>query len=319
MVHFGPMQGDIREQLDALSRKQLGLITRHQARAAGLSSSALERRLASGELQAVRRRVYRLRSGPADTPHQRLLAICLSLGPGTVASHRSAAWLWGLDGFRGAPRLLELTTVHGKRVRLPGTVLHQRRAAMTEGFTHVGGVPVTILSRTLLDLASFLPDPVLETALDSAARYRFGYFEELAEFLSGLNSHGRKGLGRLYALVRFRRGAEPTGSPFETKLFQRLRRAGIERPVLQHPIFKDPDRPLCHADFAWPRKKIALFADSNYHLGRRARLDATQRLELIKLGWKPIVVFPKMLDDSAWISSFAELFWPEDPFRDLGV
>lgn len=309
---------DIRARLDGISRTQLGLVTRAQALEAGLSSSAIDRRLAWGEFQVTFHGVYRVR-GTAPTFHQRLLALCLSLPKGTVVSHRSAAWLWGLDGFREPPRVLEVTTPHGKQPVREGVVVHQRRDAVVEGFTHKDGVPVTILSRTLLDLAGSLkPDP-LEVALDSAARFRPGYFVELDEYLSTRAPRGRKGSGRLYDLVRLRRGSEPTGSSLETELFQVLRRAGIELPFLQYPIFKDPDRPLCHADFAWPRKQIALFADSGYHVGRRARLDATQRLALTKLGWKPIVVFKPLLSQPEWIASFAELFWPADPFVQLGT
>lgn len=39
--------------------------------------------------------------GVAPTDHQRLQALCLDTGG--VASHRSAAWLHGLDGFGPAP------------------------------------------------------------------------------------------------------------------------------------------------------------------------------------------------------------------------
>ena len=39
--------------------------------------------------------VYRSTVTPV-TPEQRLLAACLSAGPRSVASHASAAWLWGL-------------------------------------------------------------------------------------------------------------------------------------------------------------------------------------------------------------------------------
>ena len=96
-------------------------------------------------------------------------------------------------------------------------------------------------------------------------------------------------------------------------MFQALRRAGIEVPVLQHDIHLPNGRLLCRPDFVWPRKQIALFVDSGYHVGKRARTDAAQRLELIKLGWRPVVVIGDLLAKGAWISEFAPLFWPVWP------
>jgi hypothetical protein len=311
--------GEIRKNLDELSREQLGLVTRAQAFEAGLKRSAIDRRLASGELERVCHRVYRIRGGPPESEAQRLLAACLSLGSGTVASHRSAAWLWGLDGFSAPSWQLEVATLHGRRVVLPGFKIHQRREALTEGYTLKAGVPVTVLTRTLLDLTSQLTDGALEVALDSAARGRPEFFFELNEFLSGIKASGRPAVNRLSGLLSLRLGGEATGSRFDTDLFGVLRKAGISMPILQLPVFKEPDRPFVHVDFAWPGRMIALFADGgSYHLARRrARLDATQRMELIKLGWKPIVVMPSMIKDPAWIASFAELFWPADPTAEL--
>ncbi|MBS1149727.1 MAG: hypothetical protein H6Q89_1425 [Myxococcaceae bacterium] len=313
------VEGDKRRLLDERSRVQLGLVTRAQVLEAGYSSSAIDRRLASGEFEPVCHRVYRMRGGPAESAPQSLLAACLSLGSGTVASHRSAAWLWGLDGFNAVPRLLEVTTLHGRRVVLPQFKIHQRREALTEGYTHRAGVPVTVLTRTLLDLAPVLSEAALEIALDSAARGRPEFFFELDEFLCGISASGRKGINRLSEVLKLRIGGAATGSPFETELFQVLRRADIPLPILQLPVFKEPDRPFVHIDFAWPSRMIALFPDGgSYHQARRrARLDASQRLELIKLGWKPIVLMPGMLKDPGWIASFAELFWPADPTAEL--
>lgn len=296
---------------------QLGLVTRAQVLAAGLSHQVIIRRLNSGELEGVRRRVYRLDPSTPITDHQKILAACLSLGTGTVASHTTAAWLWGLDGYRVPLKPFELTVGHGKHVRLDGFAIHQRRMSPAEGYLIRAGLPVTILARTLLDLTPSLNDTELEVALDSAGRYRFGFFDEIAEFLSQFKSktaRGHAGIERLHRLVQLRRGGgEATGSIVETEVLQVLRRAGIEAPFTQYPILRPGDRLLCLADFAWPRLKIALFSDSNYHLGKRARVDAMQRLELQKLGWRPFVVFKKMLADRRWISSFAELFHPVIP------
>lgn len=313
----GPLRrmGDWRERLTKLGASQLGLITRTQLFEAGMSERGIERRLGSGSLVGLRRRVYVLPGGPPFTAHQKVLAVCLSLGPNVFASHATAAWLWGLDRYTEASKSIEVSVPHGKNVSLEGVVSHQR-PPIAEGHMIRDCVPVTILARTLLDLTPSLNDVDLEVVLDSAGRNRFGYFHDLAEFLGqfrGKKGRGHEGIDRLHHLVQLRRGNEATGSIVETNVLQVLRRAGIEDPFTQHPILTRGDRLLCLADFAWPRLKIALFSDSNYRLGKRARLDAMQRLELQKLGWRPFVVFKKMLEDRRWISAFAELFHPVIP------
>jgi len=305
------MGDDTRSKLDAFARAQMGLVTRAQALASGLSSNAIDRRLSSGEFERVSPRVYRLRSGPAHSTEQRLLAACLSAGPGAVASHRSAALLWRLDGFKD-DRAPEISVPHDRQIVIRGVTIHRRKVLTPEGYCKRSGVPVTTLHRTLLDLEASLKEAPLEIALDSAARGRPELFLEMSQFLSSIPTRGRLNAGRLDVLVALRFGGEATGSAFETKLLQMIRIAGIEAPTLQYPVFKEPERPFAHIDFAWVKRKIALFADgASYHLARRrAHLDATQRLELVKLGWRNVVVFPKMLNDNTWISSFAPLFWP---------
>ncbi len=312
MLSLG-MDAGVPSKIDALGPRQLGLLTRAQARAAGLSSSGIDRRLKAGVFEVAAPGVYRLRSGPSPSLHQRLLAICLSLGPGTVASHRTAAWLWGLDRFDREPNELEVTTVFGHHATIEGVRIHQRRGELAEGLTHRSSVPVTVRTRTLLDLARVLPDADLEIALDSAARFRPDFFVELDELLGTVKPTGRTGIHRLFTLLKLRRQGTPTGSVHETLVFRELRRAGIELPVLQHRICRADRSVICVPDFAWPRKQIALFVDSGYHVGKRARTDAAQRLEITKLGWRPIVVMRDMLDKGGWISSFAELFWPQWP------
>lgn len=303
---------EARVRLQETAQSQLGLITRAQVLECGLSPSAHNRLLAAGELIRVRRNVYRLSGGPPESIHQTLRAVCMALGDETTASHRSAAWLWGLDGFK-EPYKHEVTTAHGHRTRISDVVVHQRRGFLPEGYTIRAGVPVTVLTRTLLDLAPLVKPAALEVALDSAGRGNPMFLLELDEFLGTVKPMGREGINALYALVKLRRGNPCTDSGGETEVLQAVRRAGIEDPFLQYPIFKDPDRPLCHADFAWPRLRIALFVDSGYHVGKRARLDATQRLELVKLGWQPIVVMRDMVKGREWIASFAELFHPKFP------
>src|SRR5438309_7262325 len=98
-----------------MASRQWGTISRDQLRVAGLSDDAIWRLIKDRMLIEILPRVYRL-AGAAQNWHQRLMAPCLWGGPTAVASHRSAAVLWGFDGFREGP--LEISSP--KQKQFPG-------------------------------------------------------------------------------------------------------------------------------------------------------------------------------------------------------
>lgn len=140
---------DLDRAMSELAELQHGLVARRQLLALGLSVRAIEGRLERGVLHPVRHGIYavgfRLRSREA-----RWMAATLSCGPDAVLSHRSAAWLWGLQ--RGPSRAIEVTKAKGWRAP-DGVVVH--RAALPEDErTAVNGIPVTTVPRTVLDFAT---------------------------------------------------------------------------------------------------------------------------------------------------------------------
>src|SRR5882757_10317549 len=98
-------------------------------------------------------RVYRL-AGAAQNWHQGLMAPCLWGGPTAVASHRSAAVLWGLDGFREGP--LEISSP--KQKQFPGRFRLYRTEVDAALTTRKLGIPVTNAFRTVRDLVYVLDE-----------------------------------------------------------------------------------------------------------------------------------------------------------------
>lgn len=86
---------ELEAALAQMARCQLGLVTRRQALAAGLSLRGIRTRLARGDWLLVRRSVYAL-AGVRPTFEQAALAACVAVGNGCWASHRTAAALWEL-------------------------------------------------------------------------------------------------------------------------------------------------------------------------------------------------------------------------------
>jgi predicted transcriptional regulator of viral defense system len=80
----------------------MGVVAARQLVALGYSRNAIAYANASGRLRHLHRGVYAIGHTPV-TWHSRCLAAVLSCGPNAVASHRSAAWIWGLIRYqRGA-------------------------------------------------------------------------------------------------------------------------------------------------------------------------------------------------------------------------
>ena len=79
--------------------EQLGLFTRVEANSVGVSDDTIRRLVASGLVERISPRVFRVASA-AKSWHQDVLAACLDGGPECVASHRTAAALHGLRWLR---------------------------------------------------------------------------------------------------------------------------------------------------------------------------------------------------------------------------
>jgi hypothetical protein len=119
----------------------------------------------------------------------------LSAGLGAVASHRTAADLWGLDGFAALGRIdVTLPGPHGRR-RRPGVVIHHTVAAGLERRTRML-VPVTGPARPLLELCAIADDLDALTALDEIRRLRLATWNKLWTTRVLHCGHGRPGAAR---------------------------------------------------------------------------------------------------------------------------
>ncbi len=144
---------DAESAILGLVQVQHGALSRQQALAAGLSPSAIARRLATGEWVRLFQGAYRL-GGSECTFEQRVMAGTLAGGDGAVASHRAAAALFGMPG---APRWVEITVPRTSRVELEGVIAHRTRLLAPEDVARLKGIPVTTAGRTIADLARIYP------------------------------------------------------------------------------------------------------------------------------------------------------------------
>ena len=128
----------------------------------GFDKSGIDTRVRRGHLLVVHQGVYAVGHRKL-TQEGRWMAAVLACGEGAVLSHRSAGQLWGL-----VPRgpIPEVTRPAAFRAR-PGVKAHQSTLPADE-IEEIDGIPVTFVSRTLLDLAAVLDERALERALNEA-------------------------------------------------------------------------------------------------------------------------------------------------------
>ncbi len=112
--------GEADRTVEATARRQHGVFSRAQAEAAGATRRMIERRRSSGAWLTLERGVYALHGAPFTWLRQAKAAE-LSV-PGSGLSHRAAAHLHGVEGYRAGP--LDVSFGSG-RARSQLAVSHQ--------------------------------------------------------------------------------------------------------------------------------------------------------------------------------------------------
>jgi Transcriptional regulator, AbiEi antitoxin/AbiEi antitoxin C-terminal domain len=137
----------IGQRLAAIAGGQHGVVSARQLAGLGHPRSTISRWERDGKLHRLHRGVYAV-GHEALSWEGRLSAAVLANEP-AVASHLTAAWIWGL--LRTRPGTFHLTAPN-RRHRKELVVVHFARLA-PEDRTIVGGIPLTSPARTVLDLA----------------------------------------------------------------------------------------------------------------------------------------------------------------------
>jgi hypothetical protein len=208
------------ERWSEIAARQWGVVRRDQL---GLSNDTIWRLIKDQALIEVLPCVYRV-AGTAPTWHQALMAACLWGGDAAVASHRSAAALWSLDGFPEGP--LEITT--SKQKHFPGGFRVHRAVVDPPFTTRRAGVPVTNAFRTLRDVVAVIDEQRANQVVE-ALRKGLVSMESLRRFVNREKKSGRRGVGVLRRLVEQREpGYQPSASELQASVRRLLVAAGLD-------------------------------------------------------------------------------------------
>lgn len=268
-----------------VARTQRGLITRAQASALGLTHDMIRHRISTRRWLRAAPSVYSI-NGTPPTWEGRILAACLSAGPDAVASHRSSAALWALEGF-GPPGVVELA--------VPRHLRHRRRAGVrlheTLDYQHIGaairlGVPTTGAARTVLDLCAVLDDELdMLRALDDVIRRRLATWPELWECLVLHARRGRNGVAPFRMILQQRCGMRPPYRQFARLVLELIEDASLPAPVAEHPV--RAGGASYRLDLAYPELKIAIECDGKetHFTDAAFEYDRIRRNRLELDGW----------------------------------
>lgn len=274
----------INPALAALARRRHGVLTSDQTAAAGVTVHQVRRAIERGELDRPHPGVLRIAGSPR-TWRQSLLVGVLAGGPGALASHRSAAVLWDLDGsWKGRP---EIVAPRHLRARYEGVRAHESKDLHFANGTEIDGIPCTGIERTLLDLGAVLPPARVQEAIDDAIRRRMCTWDDLLHTLVVHSRQGRNGTGVLRAILEESYGSAVPDSRFNRLVHRLLTAANVPTPVIEYEVRNALGTLLARVDLAFPDLKIAIELDSRrYHLSAEAFEADRPRQNLLEVeGW----------------------------------
>jgi very-short-patch-repair endonuclease len=259
-------------ELAELATRQHGVVSAWQLVSLGYSRNLIVGEADRGWLLPLHQRVYAV-------GHRRLTwyshcwAAVLGAEPDegaawrAVASHYSAAYLWGL--LRWRPDVMHVTAPTRRRAKRR-FVVHFSSILAEEDRAVCEGIPVTSLARTFLDLAIRARPEQMERYLERAEDRELLDLRAVEDVLCRAGGHrGRGPLGRAIAIYE----PDPTftRSKFERRFRRLVKAAGIAAPSMNFNVAE------FELDAYWPDLRFAVELDLYETHGSRAAFERDRR------------------------------------------
>lgn len=278
--------------LSALLHHQFGVADLAQLRAAGLTSSAVSRWVATGRLIRVYRGVYAVGHASLRT-EARWMAVLLACGEDSWLSHGSAAAAFGWRAPGGSRIHVTTDRRTGRKPPRP-ILLHRVRHLPAAETTHVGALRVTSPARTLVDLAASLSHRKLEQIMYESVRHEHFDLRAVEAVIAAHPTRaGVPAVVKLLATAR-ERGLAETRSRKEI--------AFLELCDLHRVPAPRTNVPLCDltVDAHWPGTNIVVEIDSwSWHRDRRSfEEDRARDQRLTLAGYRVIRLTARQMDSA---------------------
>jgi hypothetical protein len=264
-----------------LATQQHGVVSAQQLRDFGYSKKLVVEECRRGRFHVLHRGVYAVGHRRLSWQSRCWAAV---LGAETnetdevvwsaVASHGSAAYLWGL--YRYAPEMIDVTAPVRRRAKREFRV-HFSSILAEEDREEREGIPVTSVSRTLLDLAILARPDRLDRLLERAEERELLDLVAVEAVLARAGGH--RGRGRLRrALAIYQPDPAFTRSRFEKRFRRLVIAAGLPAPSMNFIVEG------FELDAYWPDLRFAVELDLFETHGSRAAFERDRlRQEELKL------------------------------------
>jgi predicted transcriptional regulator of viral defense system len=208
-----------------LASTQHGVVATWQLQDLGYGRNAVSKAAAVGRLHRVHQGVYAV--GYRTLSWQgRCMAAVLASYP-SVASHLSAAWLWGL--LRYQPETIHLTSRQTRRAKR-SFVVHTADLARVD-LARRERIPVTSLSRTILDVAVTSRQRTVRRHLQLAEDLKVFDLREMEDLLA--RTKGHRGQAKVRAAMElYDERPVFTRSGLEGRFLELVREAGLPEPSM---------------------------------------------------------------------------------------
>lgn len=275
------------QKLEERAEQQYGLFTLAQALSSGLNRTTVYRRAARGRYVIEQPGVFAF-AGLPPSWERSVLAACLSAGKGAVASHRTAARIWGL--VEPEDDIIEITVPRNRLPEPRRSTVHRSGDLLTDQTTVRKRIPVTNPLRTMVDLGAVLSPEAVEDALDAGLAWPSLFSVAAVKATLGeLGGRGRRGAGVLRTVLEERAlGDAVSDSKLERRMAELLRRAGLPPTMFHYVVCTPAGLSLAEVDFAYPDVKLAIEVDGfGVHGTPRAMAkDFVRQNGLVPHGWR---------------------------------
>ncbi|MGI8791908.1 MAG: type IV toxin-antitoxin system AbiEi family antitoxin domain-containing protein, partial [Acidimicrobiales bacterium] len=158
--------------LAEIAARQHGIVTIADCRMCGIPDRTVQRWANDGRLIRPHDGVFQIAGAP-DSVEAGIYAAIRAAGDGAAASHRAAAYLWGLSEDVPIP---EITVPYERAVVLDGVAVHRSRDLDGARLSIRRAILVTDPMRTLIDCGAVVGRGAVEDMLDTGlARQLFSH------------------------------------------------------------------------------------------------------------------------------------------------
>jgi hypothetical protein len=252
-------------------------------------------------------------AGSPEQWHQAVIAAVFSATEPAAASHRTAAYLWGMTDRR--PGTIEIVARRHLRVKRHDHQVRESKDLRSSDIVIVDGIPTTAAVRTIVDLGASAPPGFVERCLDTALRKELFDIWGVQRFIMRVARKGRNGIGTIRPLVEERLTWQGiTESDLEDLLRRVVASTPVPMPDTQHVVSDTNGRFVGRYDFAYPTRFSIIETDSEgYHMDPVAfQRDRDKQNRAQMLGWTVYrVTWRQLIDDPESVRAILMKIWED--------